>query len=131
MTPHTAWRRAAAVAIAMLVLASGRASGQADALAPADAAVDGYVANKDNLRTFFDALGGALGKPVIVSRLASRKTISGNFDFSEPRALLQRLSTQLGLVWYHDGQVIHVYDASELRSVTVALQNVSFDALVS
>lgn len=90
---------------------------------------EGYVANKDGLKIFFDALSSRLGKPVIVSKLAARKNISGEFDFSHPQELLERISRQLGLIWYHDGQAIYVYDASEMRNSVMSLRNTSFSAL--
>lgn len=82
----------------------------------------GYVARNDNLRVFFDALSPYLGKPVIVSKAAARKQVSGDFDLSNARALLESLAGKLGLIWYHDGQSIYVYDASEVRSATVSLR---------
>ncbi|WP_046167827.1 type III secretion system outer membrane ring subunit SctC [Chromobacterium vaccinii] len=88
----------------------------------------GYVARKDSLRSFFDAISSKLKKPVILSKQAARKQVSGEFDLSNPQALLERMTQQLGLVWYHDGQSIYVYDASETRNAVVALRNVSLSA---
>lgn len=95
---------------------------------PQAAAGSGYVAKNESLRSFFDALGAQLKKPVIVSKLAARKQISGEFDLSSSQALLDKLSQQLGLIWYHDGQAIYVYDASEIRNAVVSLRNVSLNA---
>jgi type II secretory pathway component GspD/PulD (secretin) len=80
----------------------------------------GYVARKDGLRTFFNALSARLKKPVIVSQKASRKQISGDFDLTKPQALLENIATQLGLIWYHDGQTVYIYDASEMRNAMIA-----------
>jgi len=96
-----------------------------------NAGPEGYVANKDGLKIFFDALSSRLGKPVIVSKLAARKNISGEFDFNHPQELLERISQQLGLIWYHDGQAIYVYDASEMRNSVMSLRNTSFSALTN
>jgi type II secretory pathway component GspD/PulD (secretin) len=93
-----------------------------------DAAV-GYVARKDGLRTFFNALSARLKKPVIVSEKASRKQISGDFDLARPQALLEEIAAQLGLIWYHDGQTVYIYDASEMRNAMVALPSGSLTAL--
>ncbi|VVE04128.1 Outer membrane protein MxiD [Pandoraea pneumonica] len=82
----------------------------------------GYVARNDNLRVFFDALSPSLGKPIIVSKVAAKKQVSGDFDLTNARALLESLAAKLGLIWYHDGQSIYVYDASEVRSATVSLR---------
>ncbi len=113
-------------------LTGGVLSGQLRAdplIAGNTAGAEGYIANKDGLKIFFDALSSRLGKPVIVSKLAARKQISGEFDFSHPQALLEQISQQLGLIWYHDGQAIYVYDASEMRNSVMSLRNTSFSAL--
>ncbi|HEY4073517.1 MAG TPA: type III secretion system outer membrane ring subunit SctC [Herbaspirillum sp.] len=89
----------------------------------------GYVARKDGLRTFFNALSARLKKPVIVSQKASRKQISGDFDLANPQALLESIATKIGLIWYHDGQTIYVYDAAEIRSAMVASPNGSLATL--
>ncbi|MBA8735643.1 type III secretion system outer membrane ring subunit SctC [Chromobacterium violaceum] len=101
---------------------------QPAASAPQAAESSGYVAKKDGLRGFFDALSSRLKKPVIVSKLAARKQISGEFDLANPQAMLEKMAQQLGLIWYHDGQAIYVYDASETRSSIVSLRNVSLQA---
>lgn len=86
---------------------------------------NGYVAKNESLRSFFDAMAAQLKKPVIVSKVAARKQISGNFDFSNPQALMENLSLQLGLIWYHDGQAIYVYGASEIRNAVISLRTMS------
>ncbi|MGL5103447.1 MAG: type III secretion system outer membrane ring subunit SctC [Plesiomonas sp.] len=88
----------------------------------------GYIANKDSLRSFFDAISSRLNKPIIVSKLAARKQVSGEFGLGDPQALLARVSQQLGLIWYHDGQAIYVYDASESRNAVVSLNNASLNS---
>lgn len=89
----------------------------------------GYVARKDGLRTFFNALSARLKKPVIVSQKASRKQISGDFDLARPQELLENIADQLSLIWYHDGQTIYVYDATETRNAMIALPSGSLDSL--
>jgi type II secretory pathway component GspD/PulD (secretin) len=89
----------------------------------------GYVARKDGLRTFFNALSARLKKPVIVSQKASRKQISGDFDLAKPQALLENIATQLGLIWYHDGQTVYVYDSSEMRNAMIAMPSGSLTTL--
>ncbi|MEN3813638.1 type III secretion system outer membrane ring subunit SctC [Chromobacterium piscinae] len=89
-----------------------------------------YVAKQDNLRTFFDALSAQLKKPIVVSKQATRKQISGHFDFSQPQKLLERITQQLGLIWYHDGQSVFVYDAAEVRGAVVPSRNASLDVVI-
>lgn len=51
------------------------------------AAANGYVANKENLRSFFETVSSYAGKPTIVSKLAMKKQISGNFDLNRTLCL--------------------------------------------
>ncbi|VVD84626.1 Outer membrane protein MxiD [Pandoraea terrae] len=110
---------------------SGQAFAQAGLQAAAQAPAAGYVANNDGLRTFFDALSERLRKPIIVSKLASRKQVTGDFKFDDPKKLLDSVALSLGLIWYHDGQAIYVYDAGEMRNATVSLRNASYDDIVA
>lgn len=54
-----------------------------------------------------------------------KKQISGNFDLTEPYALIERLSAQMGLIWYDDGKAIYIYDSSEMRNALINLRKVS------
>lgn len=65
----------------------------------------GFVAKDDSLRTFFDAMALQLKEPVIVSKMAARKKITGNFEFHDPNALLEKLSLQLGLIGISMGRL--------------------------
>lgn len=85
----------------------------------------GYVTAKDGVKQFFDALSARMKTPFIVSNLAAKKRISGNFDFSAPQALLDNITNNMGLVWYYDGNTIYIYDASELKNGVVRLKNSS------
>ncbi|MFQ6283748.1 type III secretion system outer membrane ring subunit SctC [Yersinia enterocolitica] len=95
------------------------------AYTPAAFAVNGYVANKEGLKSFFESTMPFTGKPVIVSKLAAKKQISGDFDLSDPYAMLDSLSKQMGLLWYGDGKAIYIYDASEMRNALISLRNVT------
>lgn len=86
---------------------------------------EGYIANKENLRSFFEAVSARTGKPTIVSKTAARKQISGNFDLSNPYSFIDALSRQMGLIWYDDSKSIYVYDASEMRNALLTMKNVS------
>ncbi|WP_250299283.1 type III secretion system outer membrane ring subunit SctC [Escherichia coli] len=92
---------------------------------------NGYVARNDSLNSFFEAMSTKLNKTVVVSKSASRKKINGNFNFSDPEALLDRLASQLGVIWYSDGQTIYIYDAEEIRNSVISLQNISLSAFKS
>ncbi|TFZ48690.1 EscC/YscC/HrcC family type III secretion system outer membrane ring protein [Serratia proteamaculans] len=86
---------------------------------------NGYVAKNESLSSFFVAMSAQLQKPIIISKQVTRKQISGDFDFSNPQELLEHISQQLGLIWYHDGQAIYVYDASETRNAVISLRTMS------
>lgn len=96
---------------------------------PTLALADSYVAREQSLRTFFAELSGPLGKPVIVSKAAAAKKISGEFDLSSAQRTFERIAGQMGLIWYSDGQAIYLYDASELKSSVVSLQTLTVDKL--
>lgn len=86
---------------------------------------DRYVADKDTVRTFFDAVSAKLKRPVIVSNAALKKRISGHFDLANPIALVERVSQRMGLISYDDGQSLFIYDASEIKSTLVSLNRVA------
>lgn len=92
---------------------------------PTLALADSYVAREQSLRTFFAELSGPLGKPVIVSKAAAAKKISGEFDLGSAQRTFERIAGQMGLIWYSDGQAIYLYDASELKSSVVSLQTLT------
>lgn len=83
----------------------------------------GYIAAKDSVKQFFDALSARMKTPVIVSNQAAKKKISGTFDFSAPQRLLENITSNMGLVWYHDGNTLYIFDASELKNGVVRLKN--------
>ena len=91
----------------------------------------GYSAKKENLRSFFDAISSRLNKPIVVSQRAASKQISGEFDLGNPQILLERVATQLGLIWYHDGQTIYIYDNGETKSAVLSLRYISLEAFNS
>lgn len=88
----------------------------------------GYVARNDSLSNFFEAMSTKLNKTVVVSKIASRKKINGDFNFRNPDVLLDRLTSQLGLIWYSDGMTVYIYDAEEIRNSVISLHNISLSA---
>ncbi len=97
--------------------------------ASAFASAEDYRAQDESLHTVFSALSVPLGLPVVVSRDVSRKRVSGVFDLSAAQHTLQAVAEQHGLIWYSDGQVLRVYDASEAKSSAVTLRHISVDRL--
>ena len=88
-----------------------------------------YEARDESLHTFFSALSHSLGVPVVVSREAARKRICGTFDLEAAQQTLATVAEQQGLIWYSDGQVLYLYDASEAKSSAVALRHIPVDRL--
>lgn len=90
-----------------------------------------YVADNNSVQQLFFVIGGALNKPFIVSTEAAKKRVSGNFDLSKPKELLDTLASRTGLIWYDDGSSVYVYDASEIKSSIVRLSYAPFERLVA
>jgi type III secretion protein C len=88
----------------------------------------GYIARQENMRSFFGGVSSHLGKPIIVSKLAAGKQISGEFNLAADD-IVSAVSRQLGLITYYDGQAIYVYDASETRNAVITLKNIAPRAL--
>ncbi|HEY4144839.1 type III secretion system outer membrane ring subunit SctC [Pinirhizobacter sp.] len=90
---------------------------------------EGFVARGESVATLLQTLGNSLERSPIISAKARKKQLSGSFDLSEPRKLLERISGELGLIWYDDGQSLYVYDASESRNTVGQLRSASLDNL--
>ncbi|AHM72783.2 type III secretion system outer membrane ring subunit SctC [Yersinia hibernica] len=90
-----------------------------------------YIASNNSVQQLFFVIGGALHKPFIVSTEAAKKKVSGNFDLSKPKELLNTLAARTGLIWYDDGSSVYIYDTSELQSSIVRLSYAPFDRLVA
>ncbi|WP_210643602.1 type III secretion system outer membrane ring subunit SctC [Pseudomonas sp. Tri1] len=101
-------------------------------LAPIVVRADVYTfeAREQSARTFFSELSGSLGKPVVVSKVAATKRIGGTFDLRTPQRTFERVSAQMGLIWYSDGQAIYLYDASEIKSSMASLQTLTVAKLL-
>lgn len=89
----------------------------------------GFVAKNESIQSLFHALSSEMKKPIVLSKLAQKKTITGDFDISQPYKFLEKFSNQIGLAWYDDGQTIYVYDNSELKNSVVIMRNASLATL--
>jgi type II secretory pathway component GspD/PulD (secretin) len=100
-------------------------------VASAPAAQDsGFVANRQGVQAVFNALSSKMNRPIILSRLAMKKQVSGTFDLSSPWRAMERLAEQLSLIWYFDGQSVYVYDAGETKNSVVSLRNIGLKSLM-
>jgi len=121
-----------AMAIAVSTLSVWAAN--ADPLSPAidvNAAKSssGYVAKNESIQFLFNALSSESRKPYVLSKLAQKKTVTGDFDISNPTRFLDKISAQIGLAWYDDGQTFYVYDNSELKNAVVMLRAATLTTL--
>lgn len=90
----------------------------------------GFVSRAESAEHLLNAIGAKARQAVVVSTKAQRKKVSGSFNLSRPFEVLNKVSADVGLVWYSDNQSIYVYEASEqknslgrLRSTSVATLN--------
>ncbi|WP_051903125.1 secretin N-terminal domain-containing protein [Pseudomonas fluorescens] len=90
---------------------------------------ESYWVWDESLVGFFSRLAVPLGQPIVVSKQAAGKRITGQFDFAEAQAVLEAVALQHELIWYSDGQVLHLYDASEAKSSGVMLRHMTVDRL--
>lgn len=88
-----------------------------------------YRSKDESVKGLLDAIGSSLKKPVIISKAAMMKKISGEFVISNPEMLLDKITGILGLMWYFDGQNVYVYDGAETKNVIITLRNINFSYL--
>ncbi|MGV6985924.1 type III secretion system outer membrane pore InvG [Providencia rettgeri] len=92
---------------------------------------DTFVANNIAVGKVFDAVAERLNKPIILSKLAAQKKVTGNFNLANADEMFKALSRRIALVWYDDGASIYVYDNSEMRSEIIPTNNVSSNQLLN
>ncbi|MDH2376737.1 MULTISPECIES: type III secretion system outer membrane ring subunit SctC [Providencia] len=92
---------------------------------------DTFVANNIAVGKVFDAVAERLNKPIILSKLAAQKKVTGNFNLAHADEMFKALSRRIALVWYDDGASIYVYDNSEMRSAIIPTNNVSSNQLLN
>ncbi|MBF1996214.1 type III secretion system outer membrane ring subunit SctC [Serratia symbiotica] len=83
---------------------------------------DSFVANNIMVGKLFDVLSERLEKPIILSKSAAQKRVTGNFNLANADMMFKALTRRIALVWYDDGAGIYVYDNSEMRSTIVRTQ---------
>ncbi|MGG4664637.1 type III secretion system outer membrane ring subunit SctC [Providencia vermicola] len=92
---------------------------------------DTFVANNIAVGKVFEAVAEQLNKPIILSKLAAQKKVTGNFNLANADEMFKALTRRIALVWYDDGASIYVYDNSEMRSVIVPTHRVSSGQVIS
>ncbi|HCR5802658.1 TPA: type III secretion system secretin MxiD [Shigella flexneri] len=89
-----------------------------------------YVAQSDTVGSFFERFSALLNYPIVVSKQAAKKRISGEFDLSNPEEMLEKLTLLVGVIWYKDGNALYIYDSGELISKVILLENISLNYLI-
>ncbi|MCF6575796.1 EscC/YscC/HrcC family type III secretion system outer membrane ring protein, partial [Escherichia coli] len=112
-------KRKGAIFIALLLLSVNVHSAQSETFIAEPMAQeksnDTFVANNIAVGKVFEAVAEQLNKPIILSKLAAQKKVTGNFNLANADEMFKALTRRIALVWYDDGASIYVYDNSEMR----------------
>ncbi|QCJ68533.1 EscC/YscC/HrcC family type III secretion system outer membrane ring protein [Providencia heimbachae] len=92
---------------------------------------DTFVANNIAVGKVFEAVADRLNKPIILSKLAAQKRVTGNFNLANADEMFKALTRRIALVWYDDGAGIYVYDNSEMRSSIIPTNGVNSNQVLS
>ena len=88
-----------------------------------------FVSRGDGVSLLLQSVAAEMNLPVIVSAKAQKKRVQGSFSLREPRAVLDKVARDVGLIWYSDGQTLYVHDASETRNAIGHMQHASVAVL--
>lgn len=128
-------KRKGAIFSALLLLSSNVYAAQTEILIAEPVAQekshDTFVANNIAVGKVFEAVAEQLNKPIILSKLAAQKKVTGNFNLANADEMFKALTRRIALVWYDDGASIYVYDNSEMRSTIIPTQGVSSGQVLS
>ncbi|MHA0902025.1 type III secretion system outer membrane ring subunit SctC [Enterobacter ludwigii] len=115
-------RKAFCLSLILFTGMSGYAFSQSITAQPVsqEKANDSFVANNIIIGKVFDAVAERLQKPIILSKLAAQKRVTGNFNLANADEMFKALTRRMALVWYDDGASIYVYDNSEMRSTIIS-----------
>jgi type III secretion system outer membrane ring protein len=90
---------------------------------------NGFVSRAESAEHLLNAIGAKARQAVVVSAKAQRRKVSGSFDLSRPLEVLNKVSADVGLVWYSDTQSIYVYEASEQKNAVGRMRHSSLATL--
>ena len=88
-----------------------------------------FVSRGDGVSLLLQSVAAQMRQPVIVSTKAQKKRVQGSFPLRDPRAVLDQVARDVGLIWYSDGQTLYIHDASETRSAIGHMQHASVAVL--
>ena len=81
------------------------------------------------LKSVIEDVGKNYGIPIDVSNQVT-DTFSGQINGKTPKQILTMLAQQYGLVWYYDGDLLHVYKARQVTNEIVSLSSLSNDQAI-
>lgn len=90
-----------------------------------------YIAHDKGVDYLFKALSSVMKKPIITSAKAKKNSVTGDFDLTRPVETLTKVADDLGLIWYFDGSMFYIYDASEATSSMVQFSRRNFADLLT
>ncbi|MFV9996787.1 MAG: hypothetical protein AB8W37_02400 [Arsenophonus endosymbiont of Dermacentor nuttalli] len=76
---------------------------------------------------FFAVLADKLNKPFILSPAVKKKRISDRFDVSAPKTAFDTLVRRMAFIYFNDGNVIYLYDGSEMKQQMLNLKKSNFN----
>ncbi|KJY94151.1 MULTISPECIES: EscC/YscC/HrcC family type III secretion system outer membrane ring protein [Vibrio] len=76
------------------------------------------------LKSVIEDVGKNYGIPMEVSDQV-KDTFSGQIEGQTPKQILKMLAQQYGLVWYYDGDLLHVNKAREVTNEVISLSSLS------
>ncbi len=76
------------------------------------------------LKSVIEDVGRNYGIPIEVSTQVG-DTFSGKIEGQTPKQILTQLANHYGLVWYYDGDLLHVYKAREVANEVISLSSLS------
>ncbi|WP_410751979.1 type III secretion system outer membrane ring subunit SctC [Citrobacter sp. U14242] len=81
--------------------------------------INSFTASNKSVDFVFKAISSQLKKPIIVSSRARKYSVTGRFDLNKPMGMIERITQDLGLIWYFDGAIYYIYEASEAKTAVV------------
>ncbi|EDT05167.1 type III secretion outer membrane pore, YscC/HrcC family [Burkholderia ambifaria IOP40-10] len=82
-----------------------------------------FVANDASLSVLANAIAARMHRAVVLSDRVRHKKVTGQFDLTHPRAVLEQLGNQMGLLSYDDGSSIYLYGDDEIKNAVVSMQH--------
>ncbi|WP_026179688.1 secretin N-terminal domain-containing protein [Hahella ganghwensis] len=89
-----------------------------------------HYAENEPIRELLQQFASAINTPIVISEDV-QGVVNGNFEEALAKDFIDQLAKMHSLLWYYDGQVLYVYDTSEVETDLIHLQDVSSRRLVN